>query len=80
MTVWSSKIPKNPKKYVGRFPGRVVHIHEDGVEVLTEDSSIILENVTFSGKEQNASNVIKSVKTTLGIDLITLFEKLKSRT
>lgn len=76
MIVWSSRIPKKTKKYVGRIPGRVIQILQDGVEVLTSDSSIIIESITYDGKEQNASKLIKSVKTTLGIDIVTLFEKL----
>lgn len=76
LIVWSARIPKNPKKYVGRIEGRIVEIHKDGVEVLTKDSSIIIEKVNYKGKDRNCNDVIKSVKTTLGIDYINLYEKL----
>jgi methionyl-tRNA formyltransferase len=61
MIVWSS---------------RVIEIHKDGVEVLTGDSSLIIQNISFEGKDENASEIIKSVKSTLGIDYAALYERL----
>lgn len=76
MTVWSSIIPKSPKKYVGRVPGRIIQIDLEGVEVMTRDSSIIIEKVNYNRKDLKANQVIKSVKTTLGINWVYLFEKI----
>ncbi len=69
MIVWKSEIPTNPKIYEGSIPGRVVEIHNNyGIEVLTGDSSIILKNIQYKGLELISSELIRSVKTTLGLD------------
>ncbi len=68
--VWESEIPKFPKIYEGRIPGRVVEIHKDyGIEVLTGDSTIILKTINYDGANVNSSALIKSVKITLGLSL-----------
>ena len=78
LIIWESEIPKNPNIYEGRIPGRVVAIHrERGVEILTGDSSIIIKNVEYDGKETNASEVINSVKKTLGINIVQLYEAVQ---
>ena len=76
LIVLSSKLPENPRKYEGRIPGRIILIHQDGVEVLTGDSSIIISEVEYDGKIYNASEIVKSVKKTLGINWIELYENL----
>ena len=65
MIVWTGKIPKNPRIFEGRIPGRVVGLYPDGVEVLSGDSSIIIKNINYENQEKNARDVIKSVKKTL---------------
>lgn len=85
MLVWDSEIPKNPKVYEGRIPGRVCAIHKGyGVEILTGNTSLVIKTVTYKGHNTNASNVINSVKTSLGINLASLYEQvqklLKSQT
>lgn len=74
MIIWESEIPERPKKYEGRIPGRIVGICKDGVEILTGDGVILIKNVAYEGKEQNASGVIKTVKRSLGINIIELYE------
>lgn len=76
MIVWDSKIPINKKNYLGRIPGRVVGITNEGIEVLTKDSSIIIGNVNYNNNEEKSSKIIKSVKVTLGIDFVSVYEKL----
>jgi len=76
--VWNCEIPPNPKRYEGRIPGRIIKIHKGhGVEVLTKDSSIIIKEVTYNGKNINASSLITSVKTSLGINIVQLFEQVQ---
>lgn len=78
LIVWDSEIPKNSRIYEGRIPGRVVEVHKDyGVEVLTGDSSIIIKNINYEKKDLNSTKIIKSVKKTLGINLIEFYEKLQ---
>ncbi len=74
MIVWQTQIPKKPRKYAASIPGRVSLIHKKGVEVLTGDGSIILTQVTLGKKSGNAAEFIKSVKTSLGIDWVSLYE------
>lgn len=80
MNVWSSEIPKNPLKYVARIPGRIIKIHKGlGVEVLTGDSSIILKEVTYGGKNGRADGFINTVMTSLGFSAIEAYELLKTK-
>lgn len=77
MIIWDSQIPNRPRKYEGRIPGRIILLHKNvGVEVLTGDSSIILKNVTIGSAEGLASEFIKSVKTSLGINWVQLYERI----
>lgn len=80
MNIWSSEIPKNPLKYVARIPGRIIQIHKGlGVEVLTGDSSIILKEVTYTGKNGTADDFINTVKASLGFNAIEAHEFLKAK-
>lgn len=75
--VWDYEIPKNPKRFEGRVPGRVVAVYPDSaVEVLTGDGSILLKNVTVEGVDKNISEEVKSVKKTFGINIALLYEKI----
>lgn len=77
LTVWEAVIPHQPRRYLGRIPGRIALIHKQiGVEVLTGDSSIILTSVTYGRKTGTAADFIKTVKTTLGINWIEVYERL----
>lgn len=76
LTVWETIIPKNPRRYVGRIPGRLALIHKNlGVEVLTGDSSIIITSVSYGKKQGNAANFIKSVNASLGINWLDIYER-----
>lgn len=79
MIIWDSEIPEKPKKYEGRIPGRITGISKTGVEVLTADSVIFIKNVFYDDKEQNASDIIKTVKRSLGINFIELYEMVMKR-
>lgn len=76
LTIWEAKIPRESRHYVARIPGRVALIHKDGVEVLTGDGSILLTRVEYQGREGNARDFIKSIRTTLGINWVKWYEKL----
>lgn len=67
ITIWKASIPTK-KIYVGKIPGRIVKIiPEKGIEVITGDSTILLEEIQFDGKEKTkASNVINSIRMTFG--------------
>ena len=75
--VWDYEMPKPPRLFEGRIPGRVVGIYPGlGVEVLTGDGSIILKNITINGVDKNASEIVRSVKKTFGINMALLYEKI----
>lgn len=78
MYVWKAHPMKNPKIYEGRVPGRIVNIIKGkGVEVLTRDGVLLIENVEIEDMgESIASNVVKSVKATLGLSVVEIQEKL----
>lgn len=76
MLVWTAEIPENPRIYEGRIPGRIIAINDKGVEVLTGDKSIIIGEVSYNGTKGNANEFIKSVKKSLGLNILDLYEKL----
>lgn len=77
MVIWSSEIPLHPKKYEGRIPGRIISINDNGVELLTGDSSIIIKEVKYNGKDCHASAVVTTVKKSLGISIVDLYEGIQ---
>ncbi|OGH24578.1 MAG: hypothetical protein A3B47_03820 [Candidatus Levybacteria bacterium RIFCSPLOWO2_01_FULL_39_24] len=77
LIIYNAEIPKHPKIFEGRIPGRVISIIPNyGAEVLTGGSSIIIKNGLYEGKETVLSNVITSVKETLGINFASIYEQL----
>lgn len=83
--IWKAQPVINAPSYEGRVPGRIVNILKGkGVEVLTGDGIMLIDDVQFEGREPcNATEVIKSVKVTLGVSpvgIYTLLRELKKRT
>ncbi len=81
LMVWGAKPgPKKPV-YVGRIPGRVVGVSaENGhIDVLTCDGVLRITEVQVEGAETSlpASQVIKSVKATLGLNPMELLEEIR---
>jgi len=76
LIIWKTIIPQKPRNYVGRIPGRIALIHQDlGVEVLTGDSSIIITKAIYGRKSGLASDFIKTVNASLGINWVDLYER-----
>ncbi len=67
LTVWSSELESEPRRYVGSIPGKVERIIPGaGVNVLTGDGILRLKRVQLEGDEpQNAAEVITRLKTKL---------------
>jgi len=74
LIIWIAETPQRPRRYVGRIPGRIALLHPDGVEVLTGDSSLILKTVNYAGYEGNARDFIATIKLSLGINWVELYE------
>lgn len=67
LTVWSSELESEPRRYVGSIPGKVERIIPGaGVNVLTGDGILRLKRVQLEdGEPRNASEVITRLKTKL---------------
>jgi methionyl-tRNA formyltransferase len=67
LIIWSAEIVRDVRRYVGSIPGKVERIIPGvGVNVLTGDGILLLKRVQLAGGEpQNASEVIKRLKTRL---------------
>ena len=76
MIIWETVIPPHPRRYITRIPGRISLIHKGrGVEILTGNTSIIITSVTYGRQNGVASDFIKSVNASLGINLVELYER-----
>jgi methionyl-tRNA formyltransferase len=68
LTIWSARLLENPRRYVGRIPGRVVEFGADsGTVVLTGDGALLLTQVQLEGGESlPAAQVLNKLSHTLG--------------
>ena len=76
----ASKALDNPPLYVGRIPGRVIGRSktEGYVDVLTGDGVLRIWEVQFAGEQKTAAaNIIKSVKSTLGLSKSDLLNRIQ---
>jgi len=66
--VWSARRVENPRRYIGRIPGRVIEIRPgEGSVVLTGDGTLLLTQVQIeSGNIVSAEDLLNSVGQTLG--------------
>lgn len=81
LLIWQAKPVNNPPSYVGRIPGRVLGRSkiEGYVDVLTGDGVLRILEVQMSERERTvAANVIKSVKSTLGLGMSDLLERIQT--
>lgn len=67
LTVWRARPVEPAPVYAGRIPGRVVGRSDAGVDVLTADGVLRLEDVQLDGDDPRpAADVLRSVKARLG--------------
>lgn len=81
LMVWKAKPLSNPSYYAGRIPGRVISISKsDGyVDVLTGDGVLRIFEVQFDGEDRTAAaNVIRSVRSTLGLRAVDLLDRIQA--
>jgi methionyl-tRNA formyltransferase len=81
LLIWQAQTVNNPPVYGGRIPGRVIARSktEGYVDVLTGDGVLRLFEVQFLGEEKTAAaNIIKSVKSTLGLHTSDLLIRIQS--
>jgi methionyl-tRNA formyltransferase len=80
LLIWQAESIENPPKYVGRIPGRIVSRSKTSgyVDVLTSDGVLRLLEVQLAGQDKTAAaNIIKSVKTTLGLRMPELLNRIQ---
>lgn len=78
--VWKAEPLADAPTFAGRIPGRVVGFSKDEgwVDVLTGDGILRLQQVQIDGAMAvNAADVITSVKLSLGLDVLQLWERLQ---
>jgi methionyl-tRNA formyltransferase len=81
LIVWQAKIVNNAPQYIGRIPGRIINRSptEGHVDILTGDGILRLIEVQLIGQEKTqAAKVIKSVKSTLGVQISDLLNRIQS--
>ncbi|PSB14905.1 hypothetical protein C7B65_25640 [Phormidesmis priestleyi ULC007] len=81
LLIWRAEPLNPPPVYVGRIPGRVIDRSkaEGYVDVLTGDGVLRILEVQFEGEERTAAaNVIKSVKSTLGLQMSDLLRRIQT--
>ena len=81
LLIWQAKPLENPPIYVGRIPGRIITRSktEGFVDVLTGDGVMRIFEVQFTGEEKTvAANVIQSVKSTLGLQISELLNRIQN--
>jgi methionyl-tRNA formyltransferase len=68
LRIWSARRLDNPRRYVGRIPGRVVEIHPDtGSVVLTGDGALLITQVQPEGGDcVPAHQILNRISHTLG--------------
>jgi methionyl-tRNA formyltransferase len=83
LVIWRASVVEQPRRFVGRVPGRVVDVsREHGyVDVLTGDGILRLVEVeAAAGRREPAASVLRSVRTTLGLrtsDLLSRIDALE---
>jgi methionyl-tRNA formyltransferase len=61
--IWSGRPVENPRRFVGRIPGRIVSRGPDGVEVLTGEGSYLVKTAGEDGRDAvPAQALFKSVR------------------
>jgi methionyl-tRNA formyltransferase len=81
LTIWQAEPVNHPPVYVGRIPGRLVARSktEGYVDVLTGDGILRIFEVQLAGSEKTAAaNVIRSIKTTLGLPVSELLKRIQT--
>ncbi|MBH8555297.1 methionyl-tRNA formyltransferase [Nostocaceae cyanobacterium CENA357] len=80
LLIWQAIPVENPPVYLGRIPGRIVGRSKEGfVDVLTGDGILRILQVQFIGSARTApANIIKSVKSTLGLQTADLLNRIET--
>lgn len=81
LMIWKAKPLSDPPTYKGRIPGRVVHVSrsEGYVDVLTGDGILRIFEVQLEGEDKtSAAQIVKSIKSTLGLRTFDLLNRIQT--
>jgi methionyl-tRNA formyltransferase len=81
MLIWKARPVDNPPAFIGRIPGRIIARSktEGSIDVLTGDGVLRIFEVQLEGSEKTAAtNIIKSVKSTLGLQMSDLLNRIQT--
>jgi methionyl-tRNA formyltransferase len=81
LLIWRARLIDNAPSYVGRIPGRVIGRSktEGYIDVLTGDGVLKIFEVQFEGNEKTAAaNIVKSVKSSLGLHMSDLLNRIQT--
>lgn len=80
LMIWKAEPLNNPPAYKGRIPGRIINISksEECVDILSGDGILRIYEVQLEGENKSAAtNVIKSIKSTLGLRTSDLLNRIQ---
>ncbi len=78
--IFDTLIPEKEKEYIGAIPGRVIEFGKNSAKVLAGEGILEIRTVGYSINELvAASNVLSSIKQTLGINYEIEFNRLNER-
>lgn len=81
LLIWKARSVDNPPSYIGRIPGRVIGRSktEGSVDVLTGNGVLRIFEVQLEENEKAAAaDIIKSVKSTLGLQMSDLLNRIQT--
>ena len=80
LMIWKAEPVNNPPTYKGRIPGRIINISksEGCVDILSGDGILRIYEVQLEGANRTAAaNAIKSIKSTLGLRISDLLNRIQ---
>jgi methionyl-tRNA formyltransferase len=81
LLIWKARPVDNAPSYVGRIPGRAIGRSktEGYIDVLTGDGVLRIFEVQLEGNEKTAAaNIVKSVKSSLGLHMSDLLNRIQT--
>tara|TARA_Y100000310_G_scaffold82715_1_gene79320 strand:- start:27146 stop:28159 length:1014 start_codon:yes stop_codon:yes gene_type:complete len=79
LRVWQAKLQKSTKVWEGHIPGKPIARTKEGVEILTGDkeNTILLQEVEKNGERKPAKEIITSIRDTLGLSQLELWQMVQ---
>jgi methionyl-tRNA formyltransferase len=77
--IWKAKLQKSTKVWEGHIPGKPVARTKEGVEILTgdKDYTLLLQEIEKDGEKKPAKEIITSIRDTLGLSQLELWQMVQ---